>query len=168
MQSGNKDYSVVIRNFNFGVEDSLVSTVGLLTGIALAGASSQAIILTGFVLVFVEAFSMGVGSLLSERYVQDYKEDLPISSRMPVTGGIIMFASYVLTGLIPLAPYFLFSPEKAVIVSVIISLLSLFILGFVNAKLFGSNAIKEGFLALALGGVAVAIGIAVGQLVSVF
>ena len=59
-----------MRNLIFGAEDSLVSTVGLLSGIAIGGVPKSAIILTGIVLIFVEAFSMGVGSYLSEYSVE--------------------------------------------------------------------------------------------------
>jgi hypothetical protein len=43
-----------LRNFIFGVEDSLVSTVGLLAGVAAGGVSSAAILTTGLVLIVVE------------------------------------------------------------------------------------------------------------------
>ncbi len=61
-----------IRNFVFGVEDSLVSTVGLLSGIAVAGIGRSDIVVTGVVLISVEVFSMGVGSFLSERSAEEY------------------------------------------------------------------------------------------------
>ena len=54
--------ALYLRNFIFGVEDSLVSTVGLLSGVAVANVDQATIFLTGMVLIFVEAFSMGVGS----------------------------------------------------------------------------------------------------------
>src|SRR3989338_4103836 len=46
---------VYIRNLIFGVEDSLVSTVDLLSGVAAAGVPRSVIFLTGVVLIFVEA-----------------------------------------------------------------------------------------------------------------
>ena len=55
-----------LRNFVFGVEDSLVSTVGLLSGIAIAGMNRESIFATGVVLIFVEAVSMAAGSFLAE------------------------------------------------------------------------------------------------------
>ena len=53
-----------LRAFVFGVEDSLASTVGLLSGIAIAGAGRETILMTGIVLIFVEAFSMAIGDFL--------------------------------------------------------------------------------------------------------
>ena len=57
-------------SFIFGVEDSLVSTVGLLSGVAVAGVNRSGIFVTGVILIFVEAFSMGVGNFLSEDFAK--------------------------------------------------------------------------------------------------
>lgn len=59
------------RDIVFGLEDGLVSTVGVLTGIASGTNDHFVVILSGFVLVIVEALSMGVGSFLSAQSEQD-------------------------------------------------------------------------------------------------
>ncbi|MDO8451414.1 MAG: VIT1/CCC1 transporter family protein [bacterium] len=55
------------REIIFGLEDGLVSTLGAVTGIAGATFDSYTIILSGVVLVAVEALSMGVGEYLSSK-----------------------------------------------------------------------------------------------------
>lgn len=162
-----KKYSLIIRNFTFGVEDSLVSTVGLLAGIAFAGVDDKTIILTGVVLIFVEAFSMGVGSLLSEQSVEQYEEKKEVSLSKPAFAATVMFFSYVVAGLIPLAPYVLTFGNTAVWWSIGLTLLSLFLLGILNAHLFRVRAWKDGLLTLVMGGLAVGVGIAVGQIAGV-
>ncbi len=72
MPASHEDRKVYLRNFVFGVEDSLVSTVGLLSGVAAAGVETKTIVLTGVVLIIVEALSMAVGSYLSEYSVEEY------------------------------------------------------------------------------------------------
>jgi hypothetical protein len=44
-----KNSDLYVRNIVFGISDSLVSTVGLLSGIDVSGTSRQIIILTGIV-----------------------------------------------------------------------------------------------------------------------
>src|SRR5688572_20528634 len=105
MDTKRAQFSLYLRNVIFGVEDSLVSTVELLAGIAYASVSHATILLTGFVLVFVEAFSMAVGSFLSEDSAQEYESQSTVSLRTPITGGVLMFFSYLLAGLIPIAPF---------------------------------------------------------------
>ncbi len=159
----NKKYGVFVRNFTFGVEDSLVSTVGLLAGVAIAGLDQKEIIITGMVLISVEAFSMAVGSLLSEQSVQEYEAQREVSVTKSLTAAIVMFASYLLAGLIPLAPFFYSASRAAVIASIGLTLVSLFLLGVFNAKLFHIRAWRDGIFTLVMGGIAIVVGIAVGQ-----
>src|SRR3990167_8861281 len=91
-----------LRSFVFGVEDSLVSTVGLLSGIAASGMSGREILLTGSVLVLVEAFSMAAGSFLSEYSAEEYLAKEKVMVVRPLLDGTIMFFSYFLSGFIPL------------------------------------------------------------------
>ncbi len=63
-----------IRDIVFGLEDGLVSTVGVLTGIAGGTNDRFVVILSGFVLVIVEALSMGVGSFLSAESESDLQK----------------------------------------------------------------------------------------------
>ncbi|MDD5099055.1 MAG: VIT1/CCC1 transporter family protein [Candidatus Colwellbacteria bacterium] len=153
-----------LRNFIFGVEDSLVSTVGLVSGIAVAGVSKSEILLTGAILIFVEAFSMGIGSFLSERSAEEFINDEKVSLGYLMENGAIMFLSYFISGFIPLFPYLILKTETALFLSVGLSLLSLFVLGVVSAKLFGINILKSGARMLFIGGIAIAIGVTVGKI----
>jgi len=157
-----KFFAMYVRNFIFGVEDSLVSTVGLLAGIATAGVAPKTIILIGVILIFVEAFSMAVGSFLSECSAEEYisREGIPI--HYFVVGGFIMFFSYFISGFIPLFPYIIFQPTYALGVSILLSLATLFLLGAVSAKAFGVRIMRSGFRMLLVGGGAVIIGALVG------
>ena len=56
-----------VRDVVFGLEDSLVSTVGTITGVAVATHSPYIVMLTGVVLISVEAVSMAAGSYLSSK-----------------------------------------------------------------------------------------------------
>lgn len=164
----NKKNSLIIRNFTFGVEDSLVSTVGLLAGIAVADVERSTIILTGLVLVFVEGFSMAVGSLLSEQSVEEYEQHREISLTKPAFAGVVMFLSYVIAGMVPLAPYFFSASRGALFSSVGLTLLFLFLLGAFNAKMFHVRIWKDALQTLIIGGLAITVGIIVGQLAGQF
>jgi VIT1/CCC1 family predicted Fe2+/Mn2+ transporter len=60
-----------IREVVFGLEDSLVSTVGAITGIAAGTNNRLLVILSGFVIVAVEAISMAAGTFLSSKSHRD-------------------------------------------------------------------------------------------------
>lgn len=153
-----------VRNFVFGVEDSLVSTVGLLSGVAAAGMGQRALVMTGVVLLFVEAFSMAAGSFLSEYSAEEYAAQAEVPARYSIAAGIIMFVSYFFFGLVPLGPYMLFEPMRAFWVSIVLSLLVLFFLGVVSARMFKVSIVKSAARMLFVGGLAIALGIFVGDL----
>lgn len=156
-----KRSALYFRNFIFGVEDSLVSTVGLLSGVAIGGVPRETIFLTGIVLILVEAFSMSAGSFLAEASAQEYDASEASGGR-PILGGAVMFISYFLAGFIPLAPYVFLSPVAALYVSVSVSLAALFILGLVSGSLSQGNLLRRGLRMMIVGGIAIAAGVAAG------
>lgn len=162
---GKAEFALYIRSFTFGVEDSLVSTVGLLSGIAAAGVARSDLLVTGAVLISVEALSMAVGSFLSENSAEEYIAQGKASSSRSLVAGGIMFSSYFVSGLIPLFPYFLISGQAAFYVSIAASLGALFILGFVSALFFKAKVLRGGLRMLFLGGIAVLTGIIIGQFI---
>src|SRR3989338_159296 len=99
------------RNFIFGVEDSLVSTVWLLSGVAIAGVPRTTILLTGLVLIFVEAFSMAAGSFLCEYSAEGYVSGVDSPTKSNLISGVIMFFSYLVSGFIPLSSYLIGSVD---------------------------------------------------------
>ncbi len=154
--------ALILRNFVFGVEDSLASTLGLVSGIAVAGLGRSAILITGTILIFVEAFSMGIGSLLSEHLAEEYEEQAVVSLRRPAKGAAVMFISYFISGFIPLFPYIVTGVNSAFWISIAASLLALFLLGAVNARLSSLKIWHNGFEMLLIGGIAMVVGIIVG------
>lgn len=152
-----------VRNFIFGVEDSLVSTVGLLSGVAIAGVTKSDLFITGVVLIFVEAFSMASGSFLSEHSAEVYENKKDNSLVKPLFAALIMLFSYFLSGFIPLMPYILFPREMAFILSISVSLISLFFLGVIGGVLFRTNFLRRGLEMLIVGGLAIGVGVIVGN-----
>ena len=60
-----------IREFVFGIQDGLMSTVGLLTGVQGATESTAVVIITGLTAMFSGAISMAAGSYLSSSAEKD-------------------------------------------------------------------------------------------------
>src|SRR5271168_1811312 len=114
-----------IQNIIFGISDSLVSTVGLLSGIDISGATTRTIVLTGIIYAFVEAFSMAVGSFLSEETSEEFESKSEEVGGKALSAGVVMFCSFVLASFIPIFPYLFFSTVYALILSIVLSLLVL-------------------------------------------
>lgn len=154
----------LFRNFIFGVEDSLVSTVGLLSGIAAANTSRMTIITTGIVLIFVEAFSMGIGSYLSEENSQQFSSQKKFARLIVAKSALVMFISYIFAGFIPLFPYLFVSGANARYLSILASLFSLILLGIYTARRFHGNILSKAIEMFLLGGLATLVGIVIGSL----
>ena len=155
-----------LRNFIFGIEDSLVSTLGVVSGIAIADIAPPTILLTGVVLVFVEAFSMGVGSFVSEESVQEFRKRRHVPMMPSLLGAVVMFVSYVGAGALVLAPYTFLIPARALPWSVGLSLAALFLLGIFSARLSRVPLVSHGIRMMVIGGVAIALGMFVARTVS--
>jgi VIT1/CCC1 family predicted Fe2+/Mn2+ transporter len=153
-----------VRNIVFGVEDSLVSTVGLLSGVATGHATQAAVLSTGVIYIFVEALSMAVGSFLSEESVSALRggETKPWRAML---GGLVMFVSFVVAGFIPLIPYVVMQgyAYTALAWSITISLATLFVLGLVPAQAKGVSRLLRALRMALLGGLAIVVGVVIGS-----
>lgn len=159
-----KEDHTYLKNFLFGVEDSLVSTVGLLAGVAAASAGRTAIITTGLVLIVVEGFSMGIGSFLTEETTEEMSGNTN-NNGVAIKGGLTMLISYIVAGLIPLSPYVFLEPNQAMSSSILLSLFGLFFLGFGTAMYFKRpNPLVRAIKMLVLGGLAVLVGVVIGKI----
>ena len=160
------DAEIYLRNFVFGVEDSLVSTVGLITGIAVAGVTRQTIFMTGMVLVFVESFSMAVGSFLSEYSVEELETRKEVPVGKPLLGSTVMFFSYFFAGLIPIIPYVLPINFWLTRLSILLTLGSLFLLGVASGRFLNIHPIRQGTRMIIMGGAAIFVGVVIGKIFS--
>lgn len=157
-----KDLSLYLRSIIFGITDSLVSTVGLLAGISVAGAPHRTIALTGIVYAFVEAFSMAVGNFLSEESAEEYAAKAPVSNGLPLLAGTVMFVSFALASFIPIVPYLFLGDPYALYTSIALSIAALFGTGLLSARIAKLPLFVRGVRMALLGGAAIGIGIIVG------
>ncbi|MEK7632915.1 MAG: VIT1/CCC1 transporter family protein [Patescibacteria group bacterium] len=213
-----------VRDVVFGLEDSLVSTLGTITGVAVGTHNTFFVVLTGVVLVFVEAVSMAAGSYLSsksakELYDQRAKQDharvlhervsdleslsdlfhrkgfsksevdvaveaigrerkvwlkevarceyryAPSTSSTPVIAAMFMGGFYLLGGFFTFAPYLFVPFSIAIPLTIGMTLVALFLVGVLKAKLTGTNLWRSGLEMFIVSTSAAAIGYGLGVLV---
>jgi len=220
-------FTASIREVVFGVEDGIISTLGVLVGIAAGTNDHFVVIISGLVVIVVESISMGVGSYLSsksvrevderklkeekmelredpeaekrelvELYVKDgwpqdlademalkasesrplflremaYRELLlhPRKLEKPLQGGVFMFFSYIIGGIIPLLPYFILPIPKAIILSSGVAFAGLFALGCVTTRFTKRHWTKAGAEMVLVAGIAALVGYLVGMAADYF
>lgn len=164
-----------MREIVFGLEDSLVSTLGALTGIAIGARSSYIVILSGLVLIAAESMSMAAGSYLSsksasatERLLHETDGKIYDHESNPVRSGIIMGIFYFVGGFIPLFSYFFLSIDQAIKVSIPLTAVCLFFLGVWSSKFTRRNSFRSGFEMMFISLVAALVGYLIGFIVSFY
>lgn len=158
-----------IREIVFGLEDSLVSTLGAITGIAFGSNSTYIVILSGLVLIASESTSMAAGSYLSSKnsfeamdgFNHNKSRKLPRSGR----AALVMGVSYFVGGFIPLTPYFILPINQAVYPSIILTVVSLFLVGTWTATYTKRSKLKSGLEMAGISIFAAFVGYLIGVLV---
>jgi VIT1/CCC1 family predicted Fe2+/Mn2+ transporter len=200
------------REFVFGIQDGLISTVGLLSGVSVATESRLTVTITGIAAAVTGGLSMATGSYLASRTEKEIFEkelldqqqlaadepylaqealleslvaeglDRPsayrvvriMSSRQelllrtvqekvlglgsadisqPVKASLVMFASFSIGAVIPLAPFILLAGNAALLTSWTLSVLTLLGVGIFKGRLTRRPLVRSGleFAAVAIG-----------------
>lgn len=152
-----------IREIIFGLEDSLVSTVGAVTGIAVGTQSAYVVILSGLVLVAVESVSMSAGSYLSSKAAMELNTH---DHERPLRSGGVMLIAYLSGGTLPLLPYLFLPIPTAMILSIILTALALFAVGLWRGKVTRRSLVRSGVEMVTVSLSAALIGFLIGRAVS--
>jgi VIT1/CCC1 family predicted Fe2+/Mn2+ transporter len=150
------------RSMIFGVEDALVSTTGVVVGISTGSHERAFVILSGFVMIAVQALSMSAGQYLSEEAVHQMSKKGEHKESVLLTA-CIMFTSYTLAGLIPIFPYMLLPFSVANWVSVLFAFAGLFALGYLKGKYLRIQPGKSAIKMVIIGGAATILGLIIGN-----
>jgi len=148
-----KDY---IRSIIFGLEDALVSTTGLVVGVAIGSGRKETVLLAGIVGLCVEATSMASGEYISQTTGSTQKK---------IKLATFMFISYIAGGLFSIIPVFIFDKEYIVMSAIISSAFGLLLLGWGKAVVLKQDRKKSALQVVIIGGFSMAIGLIAGKLV---
>ncbi len=164
-----------IREIIFGLEDSLVSTLGAVTGIAAGTQNTQIVILSGLVLIAAESMSMAAGSYLSSKHAiaaeqfERKQEGKPKEEphEKPFRSGWVMGVFYFVGGFIPLFPYFILPTQSALLPSVILTGGTLYGLGVWSAKYSNRSKVKSGIEMAGISLAAALVGFIIGHVIGI-
>lgn len=165
MKHTQKNYKDYLQSAMFGFNDALVSTTGVIVGVAAGTGNKDVVILAGVVTILVEALSMGSGQYLSLRSARQLEK--AESFKMPAISGVVMFVSYFLAGLVPLLSILLFPIEYSAYVAIAASLTCLLVLGYVKGRVVGTSPVRSALEVFIIGGIATAVGLIAGNLLTV-
>lgn len=155
-----------LRSALFGLQDGLVSTTGVVVGIATGVTDKAVIILASFVAVAVEASSMAASQYSSEKTVHQIDKIGRHTDNL-LKGAVIMFFSYLSAGLVPIIPIILLNPPQAKYFSILFAFIGLFIIGYIKGKIVGDKNLRSAIELFIIGGTATLVGLIVGKILKV-
>ena len=87
---------------------------------------------------------------------------------VPLHGALGAIAgAYIVGGLIPLSPYFFFTPAtKALLISVMATLLALLVFGYIKGRFTGTRPFRSALQTVFIGGLAAAAAFLIARLIS--
>ncbi|MDB5765577.1 MAG: ccc1 [Collimonas fungivorans] len=98
------------------------------------------------------------------RFELGLEEPRPAAARK---SAVTIALSYLVGGLIPLAPYMLMtSIPRALAASTVVTLLALFVFGYLKGRVTGTGAFKSALQTLMVGGLAAAVAFGIARLIS--
>lgn len=157
-----------LRETVFGIEDSVVSTLGVVVGMAAGTDSRYVVILSTLVLIVVESISMAAGTYLSDKSEMEVAH-IPYRKIFvrSMSGAVCMILSYVIGGFLAILPFFFLEPLQAIIPSAVISISILFTIGYIKGQLAGINKWRSGLEMSLISISAAALGYLIGKYASI-
>jgi VIT1/CCC1 family predicted Fe2+/Mn2+ transporter len=165
------DDANTVRAGVFGVQDGIVSTFGLVMGVAGAQVSPEAVLIAGIAGAVSGAVSMGAGEYVSVKVQHELLAVNGISNGdanvSPNRAALANSGLFVLGAAFPLAPFLFLVGLPAVVTSTGLSITALFATGALLTRLTRRSAVASGARMLLIGGGAGILGYLVGTLLGV-
>lgn len=147
----------------FGIENSLISTVGLIAGMSVGTSETRVVVLGAAVAIAIESVAMGVGEYLSDDTVQEL-DKIKRHPDNPLLSGLLMTLSGTVAGLVPLLPVLILPFPASLVTSIIAALIVLFLIGYIKGRVLHNKPVRGGLKIMIIGGFATALGVVVGML----
>lgn len=143
------------------MQDALVSTTGVVVGVAAGNAGREMMLLAATVTVLVEAISMASGQYVSEESIHTLEKKKHADNLL--IGAVLMFVAYLIGGAIPILPILFIPKEWMTGTSLAASLVGLFLLGWWKSTISSEQKLRTSVQVMLIGGMSALIGLIVGS-----
>ena len=159
-----------IREMTFGIEDGLISILGLVAGVTGANVSNNFIVLAGVAGMIPAAISMASGVYLSNKSQKEYLETKFKKNKLegiisnPLRDALVIGISFIIAGWIPIIPFLFFVPKFALAVAFGLTIIALFVYGASRSHYTKENWFRSGIEMVGVSIASAAAGYLVGYL----
>jgi VIT1/CCC1 family predicted Fe2+/Mn2+ transporter len=155
-----------LREMIFGLEDSLITCLGTVTGMAAGGQERLVVLLSGVVVTIISIASMSAGSYLSSKSALGIQRPLQTEAGrflFSLRSALTMAISYAIGGFLPILPYLFFPIPIALYLTPCFTALILFGVGAGSAYYTKASLWKSGLEMMMISLGAALIGYLIGQ-----
>jgi len=153
-----------VRELIYGADDGIITTFAVVAGVSGGGLTMRVVLIIGAANLLADGLSMAVGNYLSIRSHESVLETqgMPQQEAYPLRHAVATFVAFVVAGAVPLIPYtFGGAAVDRFEMSVVLTFLSLFVVGASRAMIANVRWWRAGAEMLTLG--AVVAGVAYGS-----
>jgi len=169
-----------VREVLMGAQDNLTNVLAVMLGVSIGSGRADLVALAGLSAAVAESVSMGgvlYSSTRAEQVLDARAEEATggashsVAERRvrltPAQSGATTFAAALVGGIVPLLPFAFVPLPAAVVVSMAISIVALFVLGSAIGRVSGSTWWRDGLRLLLVGGLAALAAALVGMFLPV-
>jgi VIT1/CCC1 family predicted Fe2+/Mn2+ transporter len=164
-------WAAKVHDLILGGQDGLVNVLGVVLGVAAATLSTRVVLIAGLAATFAESISMGAVAYTSAKAAKEYSVSIgrkpPQEYSDPIASGVTVGLASLAGSFIPLLPFFLLPVGTAVLWSLVVCTLSLFVAGAAKANLTIGTWWKSGTELAVIGMLAALAGYAIGHVLGV-
>lgn len=165
-KSSKSNLGIDLKDIILGGQDGLVNILGLVLGVAAATYTNKIVIISGLAGTFAESISMAAVAYTSTQAAKAYyisrRIKIPREDSSPEHSALVVGISSLLGSFIPLLPFFFFDITNSIILSLIFSLIALYLTGYYKSRITIGNPSKEGLKLAAIGVSAALVGYVIG------
>lgn len=151
-----------------GIEGGFAIFVGIIAGLYFQNISHDLLVVTGVIGLIVNAFNSSAVRYTSQHYVDELDgHEKRHKFRAYFVPAFIEFATYALVSLLAVIPLLLIRDSlTAIMLTIAITVLILFLAGHYRGKLLGRHAMRDGFELAGIGISIIMVGAVAGWLLS--
>jgi len=148
-----------------GVESGLATTTAIVAGLAISTDRRHVVVVTAIISLSVQAWNSAMITIFSEHTQSQIDHPYSIKDHylLFINDGLAQFLAHILASFIPILPIvFVSDLSTALISSVLITILLLFVLGYKNGRILKRGAFKTGLEAMVPGALVIMVGVVAG------
>lgn len=157
-----------LRDLVYGANDGTITTFAVVSGVTGASLDARIVLILGFANLIADGFSMGASNFLSIRSEESVlrSQGKDPQEPFPLRHALATFAAFVVVGCVPLVSYIAPVGQYAFTAAVVLTLLTLFVVGAARALVTDMRWWRGGLEMLTVGLAAAAVAYGVGAWVS--